>query len=523
MYDADLTATVTERLNGDRSKACFAVATIGNEVKRTIVCADSNNTRALTTDTVFEIGSVSKPMTATVVAALVNEGRLSLDDPFDKLLPSGTRAPRFEGQPILLRHIVTHTAGLPPLPSKMSLSTPFNPYAGLTEQQLLESLAEVKLAQAPGSQFAYSNFGMMLLSYGLANFTGESFSTLLKRYVSAPVGMTHTYTIDAPQGAQIARGHNQNGMPMVGWNFAVDTHGAGGIRASLNDMIRFVQANLGMIDTTANSALQQTQQVLTTVGGTTIGMNWLHREVGDLKLIMHEGGTGGFSSLVAFDPTQKQGVVILSDTSMNAVNGLSGLAMHILAPSMPLPEPRALAIPDAALLEGLSGDYALDGGMRMAIRHDNGALYIQAQGQPEFKMGYDSAGDFFPEAFDALLRPQRTAGGYRFTWFQGGGAMQAQPIAQTTHTPIELTAEQLADYIGEYPLIPGFGLKVFVKDDALFIQGTGQQALRVEAIVKDQFTRDDVGAHFVFERDAKDKVTQLTLKQGGQTLTGERQ
>ena len=158
------------------------------------------------------------------------------------------------------------------------------------------------------------------------------------------------------------------------------------------------------------------------------------------------------------------------------------------------------------------------------MRRKGDVLAIQADGQPEFEMGYDSAGDFYQLAFDALMRPKRKAGGsYTFTWFQGGGALDAEririPPAASKWTP---TKAQLEEYEGDYPLAQAFALHVSVADAKLFIQGTGQRPLEVAAVDKDTFVAESVGAEITFERDPSGKVIALVLKQRGQILRGER-
>ena len=140
-------------------------------------------------------------------------------------------------------------------------------------------------------------------------------------------------------------------------------------------------------------------------------------------------------------------------------------------------------------------------------------------------MGYDNAGDFYPLKFDAVLRPKRKADGtYTFTWFQGGGALEAErtgpPAAVASKwTPTEA---QLADYVGSYPLTPNFALRVFATGAKLFVQGTNQRSLELASVERDVFVADSVSAEIDFERDAGDKVVSLTLKQRGQILQGER-
>jgi hypothetical protein len=141
-------------------------------------------------------------------------------------------------------------------------------------------------------------------------------------------------------------------------------------------------------------------------------------------------------------------------------------------------------------------------------------------------MGYDSAGDFYPHKFDAVLRPKRKAdGSYGFTWFQGGGAVEAKridplPAAASKWMP---TDAQLPDYAGLYPLTQKFGLRIFVADGLLNVQGTNQRPLKLAPVEQDIFVAEQVGAEIDFARDAGGKIVALTLRQNGQVLKGERQ
>jgi D-alanyl-D-alanine-carboxypeptidase/D-alanyl-D-alanine-endopeptidase len=160
-----------------------------------------------------------------------------------------------------------------------------------------------------------------------------------------------------------------------------------------------------------------------------MGMNWILFMANGRTIVVHEGGTGGYSSLVAFDRAAKRGVVLLSDTALISVGGLGSVGHHLLDPSVPVGVPRVVATADAKLIDALVGRYRLRGGLGLELRRKGDTLTIQADGQPEFEMGYDSAGDFYPLRFDAVLRPKRNAGGeYTFTWFQLGDALEAERL-----------------------------------------------------------------------------------------------
>lgn len=521
--DATLADLVGQRLQGDRTGACMAVAVIENgSVARTFQCADPKDAARIGPDTAFEIGSVSKTMTAALLADLIGQGKGSLDDPLSAWLPPGTKLPDYQGKPILLRHIVTHTSGLPSLPSRMGAPDMTDPYAKLDEAVLLASLGDVTLAAAPGTTFEYSNFASMVLSYAVARRAGTDMETLMKQRLFAPLGMQHAYINTPPAGVRAAVGHTPNARSTPAWHFQTNLAGVGGVRATLDDMVRYVQGQLGAEASIIAPALKLSQQKVSDTPP--MAMNWMLMPVGGRSVHVHEGGTGGFSSFVSFDKDQRRGVVILSDTTWNSIGSLGSLGLHLVDAGFPLGQPRRDVAADGALLDALAGEYRLAGGMKMTLRRKGDALEIEPAGQGTYVMGHDSAGDFYPREFDAVLRPQRNAQGQSFIWMQMGAALPATRIDATATRPaLKVDAAALRDYEGEYPLMPGFGLTVKAQGDTLTIQGTGQPALPVLAVERDVFVMDAVGADILFERDASGKVVALTLKQAGQQLRGEKQ
>lgn len=534
MTDAALAETVGKRLLGDRTGACFATATIdGDHVARAYVCADgSDPERRIGARTAFEIGSVSKTMLGALLAELIREDKAALDDALADYLPEGSVVPQFGGQPIRLRHLVTHTSGLPAIPADV-MHDAQNPYAALDADALLQALAKTTLTRAPGAQFEYSNFAAMLLSYAVARRSGEDFETLLRTRLFAPLGMAHAYIGDTPDGVRAAQGHLPNAQPTPAWTFGENLAGVGGVRATLDDMVRYVQGQMGTAPQPLLASLQLSQQPVDTPAGAPMAMHWMRAPLGGTTWLTHEGGTGGFSSFVAFDPKTRRGAIVLSDTALHSLGGLGGLGLHLLDLAQPLAKPRRAVAPPSELLDALVGDYDLGGVLKMTLRRRADArqgdtLEIQAEGQPAFAMGYDDAGDFFPLALDALLTPHKAADGRMgFIWAQGGGRVAATridpaPQAGTGAAPAPAAAP-LADYAGDYPLAPGFVLNIRVENGTLVGQATGQGAIPLAPTAPDVFEFPAADIVIRFERDDGGRVQALSLLQRGRTTRAERQ
>ncbi|MFO1496628.1 MAG: serine hydrolase [Lysobacterales bacterium] len=511
MSDQALADIVRQRLAGDRTQACFAVAVIDGGVSRAVECAGKR--RAWDADTAFEIGSVSKTMNGALLALLIEQGKLRLDAPLSDYLPEGTKVPSAGGVAITLQHLVTHTAGLPGLPPNFVPARADNPYATLRPDDLLAGLAATRLTATPGTQWDYSNFGAMLLSWVLTRVAESSYEQLLQGSLLQPLGMRHSYIDQAPDGVSVAQGHLQTGASTSAWDLPDALAGVGGVRASLNDMVRYAQAQLQPGDDALGRALKRSQQPLSAIGKP-MAMGWLLAPLDRRQLLVHEGGTGGFSSFVAVDRERGRAVVILSDTAMTALGGLGSLGLHLVDARLPLGQPRTAAQPDPALLASLVGRYRLEGGLALELRVRDGQLELQAEGQAPVQMGYDSAGDFYPLHLDALLRPQRGAGGMRFVWSQGGAEqwatrVDAQAVVQAP------AGGNLAQYLGEYPLAPTFVMTVSEQAGRLYVQATGQQALPLDPVSDDLYAIPRVGAELRFERDAAGVVVALVLIQGG--------
>ncbi|GAA1190612.1 hypothetical protein GCM10009664_64880 [Kitasatospora gansuensis] len=292
---------------------------------------------AVTADTVFELGSVSKVFTSLALAALVTEGLVELDQPLAELLPEAAGLQR-RGVPVTLRQLAQHTSGLPRLPHGMLLPALLNPgrpdpYAKLAEPVLLGTLRRTKLGAVPGSRFRYSNLGAGLLGLALARRAGTDYEGLIAGRISAPLGLTDTAVTPADPG-QLAQGHDRRARPVPGWDLAA-LAGAGGLRGTAADLVTFLRAQLAP----EQGPLAEAIALSRTPEHRLNPFSWIHlgwmgqrlhpRQGGHLQL-WHNGATGGFSSFVGFDPGAGVGVAVLTNTQ-RSVDGSGGALLTDLA------------------------------------------------------------------------------------------------------------------------------------------------------------------------------------------------
>ncbi|MEU8657175.1 serine hydrolase domain-containing protein [Actinoplanes philippinensis] len=307
----ELTRETVEQLEPHRHGVVVAALTGGDTTVRTA--------GGLTADTRLEIGSVTKVFTSLVLARLAEAGEVRLEQPLRDFLPAPAG--------ITLRHLATHTSGLPRLPKGMLLkallrpNTP-DPYAHCTADFLIANLSRIRPAP-PGSRFRYSNLGAGLLGLALSRHTGLSYGDLVTREVGTPLGLSSTGA-----GGPVAPEHDAKRRPAGPWDLA-DLAGAGGLRSTAADLVRFVGAHLG--ESPVAGAVRLALGVEHRVNPfLTVRLGWMaqrmHPKLGGHLQIYHNGQTGGAYAFTGFDPEKGVGVVVVSDTARS----VDGPAMELL-------------------------------------------------------------------------------------------------------------------------------------------------------------------------------------------------
>jgi CubicO group peptidase (beta-lactamase class C family) len=270
-------------------------------------------------DTIFEIGSITKVFTATVLAQMALEGLVSLDDPVQRFLPAGVEL-QVRGRAITLADLATHTSGLPRLPKGLlwlAISERKNPYANFGVDSLEAAVSAARPRRAPGGKIRYSNFGAGLLGHVLALRAGKSYEELVVERICAPLGLSDTsIAVPEEKAARFAQGHNRRGKPVPHWDLP-SLPGAGALRSTVADLLTFLEAQLGPRPPELAAAIELTHEPRARRGPMSIGLGWLiHTPKGQpFPAIWHDGGTGGFRSVAGFVEESETAVVVLSNSA----------------------------------------------------------------------------------------------------------------------------------------------------------------------------------------------------------------
>lgn len=279
-------------------------------------------------NTIYEIGSITKVFTTLLLADAVANGYADFNDTIDKFLPADVNIPDFNGRGIRLIDLATHTSALPRIPNNINILAGLNnPYSDYSEKELYEFLSSYKLQREPGAQYEYSNLGGGLLGHILELSEGEKYEQLLVSNICEPLGMDDTrITLSEQQKKRLAKGYGRNPLwpaditikvPMGNWDFLV-LAGCGALRSSVNDMMKFLKANMGIEKTHLYESMEITHRQMEKIeGAMRIALGWLIMDLedSDEDIVWHNGGTAGYHSFIGFNSKYRAGVVVLSNTA----------------------------------------------------------------------------------------------------------------------------------------------------------------------------------------------------------------
>lgn len=406
--DAYIRNILQERVEKSKRNVGIVVGLVSSKGMRIISYGKpALDSRAeLTGDTVFEIGSVTKAFTSILLAEMAARGEVSLNDPLSKYLPKTVKTPSRNGREITLLDLATHTSGLPRLPGNLNPADPNNPYADYTVKQLYEFLSGYTLDRDVGEKYEYSNLGAGLLGHILALRAGVDYETLVMTRILKPLGMENTRVRLSPQmQARLAKGYDQGGSPVTVWDFETLT-GAGALRSTVNDMLKFLAANLGINRSALLPAMQKAHAMQKATGtpNLSMGLGWHILSNFGTEITWHNGGTRGYHSFVGFDKKKGLGVVVLS----NSANAIDDIGLHLLESKYPLakfepPKERKAIQLEPKILEAYVGQYELAPSFVLTITREGDKLYAQATGQPKIELFAETQTQFFITVVDAQI------------------------------------------------------------------------------------------------------------------------
>jgi CubicO group peptidase (beta-lactamase class C family) len=282
-------------------------------------------------NTLFMIGSNTKAFTATALAMLQADHKLSLDDKVTKYLPEFKLNDSYAGQEAAIRDLLCHRIGFKTFQGDFTF---YN--TDLTRAQVIEKMSHVKAAYSFRTKWGYTNAAFLTAGQIIPKVTGKPWEIFLKENIFAPLGMSNTLalTADMPKSLNRTVPHTLvngqlNAIPYAQLDGLAP---AGAISSSVNDMSKWALALLndgkvGARQVIPLAAIQATRQLQDIVGGVThlngetgyelYGLGWFLEAYYNRQIVMHTGGVSGYVSSVTLVPKEHLGIIILTNTDEN--------------------------------------------------------------------------------------------------------------------------------------------------------------------------------------------------------------
>ena len=453
--------------------------------------ADVEGKKPIVPDTVFRLGSITKQFTAAAILRLVEQGKLSLDDPLSKFI-SGYPAP---GGAATVRQLLNHTSGIMDYTEIPGFMAEANTNKAYTTEQLVALFKDLPGPFKPGEKWQYDNSGYVLLSAVLENVTGKPWDEAVTELVTSPLDLELTRSgVAEPSIAAMAKGYSvKDGkvVPALKIHMSVPS-GAGALVGTVGDMADWAEAlhNGRLLNAASYAAMiapTKTADGKTAPYGFGIGFN----DVRGQPAIGHNGGIFGFSTESIYLPKQKMFVAVFANSDEPTTR--PGIAAHKLAAMMvgdPYPEFTALPV-DMKAVEPLLGVYAFDDIERVFFARD-GKLYTQRAGGGEVEAFPAGGGKYFygPASLSWFEVTRNAAGTPQIAFHAEGANKPSMALRKGPPPPpvpaFAVPSATLDSYAGHYD--SKIGPFVIARDgDKLTVKLRDQQPRPLKAVSLTEF------------------------------------
>lgn len=480
--------------------------------------AGAGKSRPLDGASVFEIGSITKPLTAVLLADAVRRGEVRLDTPVREVLGGPVRD---SGRAIRLEDLATHRSGLPRMPDNVQTTKGRPDWAGYDRARMRAFLESWRPERAVGERREYSNLGFGILGEVLAIRAGTSYETLLDTRLTRPLAMASTAITSTPDmRRREVSGHLADGQPAEPVALKA-LAGAGAVRSTAADLLRFAAAVLGRGPATIVASMDSTRTFRSLFGTDTTrtSLGWGEESIiGGRRIVGHDGGTDGFSSYLAIDVEARTAVVVLANTH----GDVEDIALHVLVPEYPVAIRHQRVSLAREELDRMIGTYEISPGEFRRVARYGDRLFHQRTGRPVMEIHPDSRTTCFnDEAHVRFAFEFGDSGVARsITVLQADGSRATAPrtVLDDAEAPVlvvDVDTSRVEGLEGRYAFPGGARLVVERRAGRVMARLEDQAALEVFPRSDDLWFYLAVEAQLRFERDAAGRASRVILVQNG--------
>jgi CubicO group peptidase (beta-lactamase class C family) len=364
----------------------------------------NKETRSLNdTNTIFQIGSITKQFTSAIILQLEEQKKLSLQDSVTKYIPDYPN-----GNKITIEELLTHTAGVYNYTNDAAFMKNESMHP-ISRDSLIGRFKYKPLDFNPGEKFSYSNSGYELLGYIIEKVTGESYFQAVRQRIFQPLHMDHSgfdFTgLHSPDKALGYTSQSTTSAPIVDSSVSF---AAGAIYTTVGDLYKWDRALLS-----GKILSQASQQKAYTPHLANYGYGWMIHVVDGEKIVEHGGGITGFVSYIKRIPEDETCIIILDNqpNSANTIKMAQDIADILSGKVVRLPKARVAVTLDTALLRQYVGQYQIGPNFIFTILLEDGHLYGQGTGQGKMELFAEKKDLFFIKVVDGEVEFVRDAEG----------------------------------------------------------------------------------------------------------------
>lgn len=481
--------------------------------------ANIENDIAMRPDHIFEIGSITKQFTAVSILMLEEEGKLSVQDKLDKYLPDYPN-----GDQITIYHLLNHTSGIKSYTAMAGLNT-FGK-SNKTPIEIINYFKDEPIDFKPGEQWEYNNSGYIVLGYIIEEITGMSYEGFIQQRIFDTLGMKNSYygnkariIKNRASGYQPSEGGFSNAMQIS----MTIPYAAGSLMSCVDDMFLWHKAIRDNTLISAKSkAKAHTNTSLNNGELTNYGYGWQINELNNKQSIEHGGGIFGFVTQGVYVPDEDIYAIVLTNANGNSPQEITLQLASMVMDSSTGAKNTAVTLSKKQLQRWI-GTYAFDDDVLRFVTLEGNQLFSQREGSEKLPIHAINDHTFsFEDSFTTYIFSEEN--GKKKAVFKDRIVEQigieSNKKATSQKEGIVLDPAIIKEYVGTYELNPSFNIVITTEGNRIFAEATGQTKIEVFGEDTDAFFLKVVPAKLLFTRNTTNKVTHVTLHQGGQQMKG---
>lgn len=472
----------------------------------------------MTSENIFEVGSITKQFTSVSILMLLEEGKLSLEDEITKFIPDYPT----NGKKITIHHLLTHTSGIKSYTSMPS----FGKVMTIDETPLafIDFFKNEPMDFNPGEKYLYNNSAYFILGYIIEKASGISYPKFIQERIFDKIDMKSSYYGSHRKLIKNrASGYGKTDEFVNAQYISLTLpYAAGSIMSSVDDMLKWqtaIHTNIFVKKETVNKAF--TNYTLNNGDKINYGYGWSLNEINDLPTIEHGGAIPGYLSMGIFVPSENVYVILFSNCDCQSPEAIA-LEIAALTINKPKFEISSTVKLSTEQLNNWVGTYKFNNEVLRFITLKDGQLFSQREGSPEASKIFPTSTNSFSFeggfiSYDFSIKDGKKTALFKNRINKEMGIFTDKEAVKEQEI-VTVSSDVLKTYEGVFGLQPGFDLVITAKGNQLFAQATGQAQFELFASSETKFFLKVVKAEVEFHKNEKGEIIALTLFQGGNVM-----